>query len=232
MTMRLTGSSAALQFHRYSNLRSSSGAGRSPSRTFPGAPSGTETTFLIPACSSASLSISPSTMTISLAPAMSSSPNMIFSAPLICQNDLSEPRYLMLTSSPSRVYGNTSALTCSPAAGEKTRCAATPLRSATSREIPREMSQSAHCFALSVSAPGPTRSRDSGAGSLGAPPGPDPARRLIPVPTLAPDPEPNTADDLSPFASTFRPDPAPNDGRASAVDAPPVHSHVARWHIH
>mmetsp|Transcript_4779 Transcript_4779/g.17877 ORF Transcript_4779/g.17877 Transcript_4779/m.17877 type:complete len:233 (+) Transcript_4779:1199-1897(+) len=232
MTMRLTGSSAALQFHRYSNLRSSSGAGRSPSRTFPGAPSGTETTFLIPACSSASLSISPSTMTISLAPAMSSRPNMIFSAPLICQKDLSEPRYLMLTSSPSRKYGNTSALTCSPAAGEKTRCAATPLRSATSSEMPREVSQSAHSFALSVSAPGPTRSRDSGEGSLGAPPAPDPRRRLIPVPTLAPDPEPNTADDrvppLSPFASgPFRPGLA-----ASEVDAPPVHSHVARWHIH
>ena len=37
MTMRDTGSSAARQFHRYSNLRSSSGAGTGPSLTFPGA---------------------------------------------------------------------------------------------------------------------------------------------------------------------------------------------------
>ena len=44
----------------------------------------TETTFVTPASSSASLSISPSTTTMSAHPATSSSPNSTFSAPRTC----------------------------------------------------------------------------------------------------------------------------------------------------
>mmetsp|Transcript_3138 Transcript_3138/g.12588 ORF Transcript_3138/g.12588 Transcript_3138/m.12588 type:complete len:331 (+) Transcript_3138:1414-2406(+) len=221
ITTRETGSSAARQFHRYSNFLSSSGAGTGPSLTLPGAPSGTLTTFLTPACSSASLSISPSTMTISRAPAMSSRPKRIFSAPFTCQKLLSSPRYLMFTSSPSRMYGNTSASTCAPAGGEKTFCDARPLRSATARSMPRDSSHAPHFLAAGVVSPGPTRSRDSGGGSLTAPPAPAPGRRDdIPVPTDVFDPIALSLCVLREF------------DLASATLEPPVHSHVARWHIH
>ena len=58
---------------------------------------------------------------------------------------------------------------------------------------------------------------------MGAPPAPDPCLLFMPVPTLAPEPDPNTADDCEPPSFCLM---------RSALDAPPVHSHVARWHIH
>mmetsp|Transcript_6508 Transcript_6508/g.21741 ORF Transcript_6508/g.21741 Transcript_6508/m.21741 type:complete len:201 (+) Transcript_6508:864-1466(+) len=120
MTNRFTVSNCARQFHKYSYFLSSSGFGTSPSFTFPGAPSGTETTFVYPASSKANLSNSPSTMIISSQSTQSSKPYKTFSAPLTCQNDLFGPRYLALTICPSRTYGNTSASTCLPSIGEKT----------------------------------------------------------------------------------------------------------------